>query len=294
MKKWTAGLLSVILVMGITACSKDKEAEKATTPPAAEQPAAGKTDETKAEAPKEAAVPSADELIQKSAEASQKMKSFSMDSDIKQNIVISAGESKQEQKVNISMKIDTTLDPMEMYQEMKMEMPGQGTQDIKQYITQKGIYSQVGGQWVQIPKEQEQQILDSMKMTTQGPEKQLEQFKTISKDAKVSEEGDQYILTADVSGDNLKELAKTYMGQAGGEAAAMLEQMNIKSMKITLGVNKETYFATKTDLNMVMEMEQEGQKVSLEMEMTSGLSKHNEIDKIEVPKEALDGAKAGK
>ncbi|MGM1046451.1 hypothetical protein SAMN05661091_5638 [Paenibacillus uliginis N3/975] len=289
MKKWTAGLLSVILVMGITACSKDKdkEAESAATPPAAEQPAAGKTDDAKTEAP------SVDELIQKSAEASQKMKSFSMDSDIKQNIVVSAGESKQEQKVNISMKIDTTLDPLEMYQEMKMEMPGQGTQDIKQYITQKGIYSQVDGQWVQIPKEQEQEILDSMKAATQGPEKQLEQFKTIAKDAKVSEEGDQYILTADVSGDNLKELAKTYMGQAGGadeQTAAMLEQMNIKSMKITIGMNKDTYFPTKTDMNMVMEMEQEGQKVSLEMEMTSGLSKHNEIDKIEVPQEALDSA----
>ncbi|UNK18823.1 hypothetical protein MNQ98_01880 [Paenibacillus sp. N3/727] len=290
MKKWTAGLLSVILVMGITACSKDKdkEAESAATPPAAEQPATGKTDETKT-----GAAPSVDELIQKSAEASQKMKSFSMDSDIKQNIVVSAGESKQEQKVNISMKIDTTLDPLEMYQEMKMEMPGQGTQDIKQYITQKGIYSQVDGQWVQIPKEQEQEILDSMKATTQGPEKQLEQFRTIAKDAKVSEEGDQYILTADVSGDNLKELAKTYMGQAGGEneqTAAMLEQMNIKSMKITIGMNKDTYFPTKTDMNMVMEMEQEGQKVSLEMEMTSGLSKHNEVDKIEVPQEALDSA----
>lgn len=289
MKKWTAGLLSAILVMGITACSKDKEAEKATTPPAAEQPATGKTEETK-----EAAVPTADELIQKSAEANKKMKSFSMDSDIKQNIVISAGENKQEQKINMSLKVDTTLDPMEMYQEIKMEMPGQVTQDIKQYITQKGIYSQVDGQWAQIPKEQEQQILDGMKMTTQGPEKQLDQFKTIAKDAKVSEEGDQYILTADVSGDNLKELAKTYMGQAGGEAAAMLEQMNIKSMKITLGVNKETYFPTKTDVNMVMEMEQEGQKISFEMEMTNGLSKHNEIDKIEVPKEAIDGAKAGK
>lgn len=295
MKKWTVAVLSVILAMGITACSKEKEADGGTTTtPPAEQPA-GKTEETPAETPKEDALPTVDELIKKSAEASQKMKSFSMETDIKQNIVLGEGESKQEQNVDMAMKVETTMDPMEMYQEMQMDIPGEGKQDIKQYITQNGVYSSVDGKWFQLPEENVKEIMASMEMTTEGPEKQLEQFKSIAKDTKVTEEGDDYILTADVSGDSLKELAKSYMSQAGGtdaQTAAMIEQMDIESLKIIYGVNKESYLPTKSDMDMLMSTEQEGERMSIDMKMKSAFSKHNEIDKIEVPKEALDSAKS--
>lgn len=295
MKKWTLALLSVILVMGITACSKENGADGGTTnPPTTEQPS-GNKEETPGETPKEDALPTVDELIQKSAEASQNMKSFAMDSDIKQNIILGEGESKQEQNIDMAMKIETTLDPMEMVQEITMDVPGEGKQNIKQYITQNGVYSSVDGQWFQLPEESVKEIMASMEMTNEGPEKQLEQFKTIAKDTKVTEEGDSYILTADVSGDSLKELAKSYMSQAGGsndQTAAMMEQMDIKSMKIVYGVKKDTYLPTKSDVDMVMSMDQEGQSISLDMKMKSTYSKHNEIDKIEVPKEALDGAKS--
>ncbi|WP_422660057.1 DUF6612 family protein [Paenibacillus sp. EC2-1] len=294
MKKWTVALLSVILVMGITACSKDEGADGGTaTPPTTEQP--GSNNETPGESPKEDALPTVDELIQKSAEASQNMKSFAMDADIKQMITMSDGKNKQEQNVDMSMKMETTLNPMEMVQEIIMDVPGEGKQNIKQYITQNGVYSSVDGQWFQLPEESVKEIMSSMEMTTEGPEKQLEQFKSIAKDTKVSEEGDAYILTADVSGDSLKELAKSYMNQAGGsndQTAAMMEQMDIKSMKIIYGVKKDTYLPTKSDVDMVMSMDQEGQSISLDMKMKSTYSKHNEIKKIEVPQEALDGAKS--
>lgn len=285
MKKWTAGLLSVILVMGMTACNKDDNKDAnggAGNTPNAEQPGKG------SEAPKDA-VPTVDELIQKSAEASKGLKSFSMDSDIKQNIKVNVGETKEETKVDMSMKMDTTTEPMEMYQELDVNMAGE-KQHMKQYITQKGVFANVDGQWVEVPEEEAKQFQNSLAATAEAPEKQLEQFKKISKDTKVSEEGDQYILTADVSGDNLKELAKSYMSQTGGnneQTEMMMEQMNIKSMKVIFGVNKTTYLPTKTDMDMVMEMEQDGQKISLEMAMKSTISKHNEVKKIEVPAEAL-------
>lgn len=294
MKKWTVALLSVILVMGITACSKDDGADGGTAnPPTTEQPSGN--NETPGESPKEDALPTVDELIQKSAEASQNMKSFAMDADIKQLITIGEGESKQEQNIDMSMKVETTLNPMEMVQEISMDVPGEGKQNIKQYITQNGVYSSVDDQWFQLPEESVKEIMSSMEMTTEGPEKQLEQFKSIAKDTKVSEEGDAYILTADVSGDSLKELAKSYMNQAGGsndQTAAMMEQMDIKSMKIIYGVKKDTYLPTKSDVDMVMSMDQEGQSISLDMKMKSTYSKHNEIEKIEVPQEALDSAKS--
>ncbi|MFC7677956.1 DUF6612 family protein [Paenibacillus sp. GCM10028914] len=296
MKKWSLAVLSLILVMSITACSKEKEGtgEKTNTP-STEQPV-GNNNETPEETPgetsKEETLPTVEELIQKSAEASANMKSFAMESDIKQNIVVGEGENKQEENVDMTMKVETTLDPMEMVQEMEMDIPGQGKQNIKQYITQNGVYSSADGQWFQLPEENVKEIMSAMETTSDGPEKQLEQFKSIAKDTKVSEEGDSYILTADVSGDSLKELAKSYMNQTGGndQTAAMMELMDIKSMKIIYGVNKETYLPTDSNVDMVMSMEQEGQTISFDMKMKSKYSKHNEIDKIEVPQEALDSA----
>ncbi|WP_054956267.1 DUF6612 family protein [Paenibacillus dakarensis] len=295
MKKWMVALLSMTLVLGITACSKEKETGGDTTGTTPTEQKSGNNEKTNAEAPKEDALPTVDELIQKSAEASQKMKSFALDTDIKQNMVFGDGENKQEQDVSIVMNVETTLDPLEMVQEMTMDIPGEGKQDIKQYITQNGVYSSVDGQWFQLPEENVKEIMANMEMTKEGPEKQLEQFKTITKDTKIAEEGDSYILTADVSGDSLKELAKSYMSQAGGsndQTAAMLEQMDIKSMKIMYGVKKDTYLPTKSDVDMVLSTKQDGQSLTIDMKMKSEYTKHNEIDKIEVPQEALDSAKA--
>lgn len=72
--------------------------------------------------------------------------------------------------------------------------------------------------------------------------------------------------------------------------AAMLDQMNIKGIKITYGINKETYLPTKTNVEMTMEMSQDGQSVLLEMKMDSTISKHNEVSEIKVPQEVLDSA----
>lgn len=289
MKKWTAALLGAILVMSMTACGKDnKAADDAATPPATEQGTTPSTETPAKEEPKEDALPTADELLQKSAEASQNLKSFAMKADVKQHIVVE-GEEKQEQDVNMSLDSELTLEPVEMMQNVVMDSP-EGKVEMKQYITEDGIYMLMDGQWMQVPKESEQEIRDGLDMSSASPEQQVEQFKTLAKDFKVTEDGDTYVLTADVSGDNLKELAKSMMSQAGNDPQmeAMMDQMDIKSIHIIYGVQKESYLPATTDLDMVMAMEAEGQKVSLDMKMKSTYSKHNEISKIEVPKEALN------
>lgn len=291
MKKWTAVLLGAILVMSMTACGKDNKAadDAAATPPAAEQGTTTPAETPPAkEEPKEEALPTADDLLQKSAEASKNLKSFAMKADVKQHIVVEGAE-KQEQNVDMSLDSELTLEPVEMMQNVVMDSP-EGKVEMKQYITEDGIYMLMDGQWMQVPKESEQEIRDSLDPSSASPEQQVEQFKALAKDFKVTEDGDAYVLTADVSGDNLKELAKSMMSQAGNDPQmeAMMDQMDIKSIHITYGVQKESYLPVTTDLDMVMAMEAEGQKVSLDMKMKSAYSKHNEISKIEVPKEALE------
>lgn len=296
MKKWTAALLGAVLVLGITACGKEKALEggeanaAATAANESNQGAANTADNTPANT--ETAVPTVEELIKKATEASEKLKSFSMDAKVNQNIVMAQGDQKQEQKVDMTMKIDMVKEPLAMYQVMDMSMGDQGSQNIEQYITQEGIYSKVDGNWVKMPDETRDQLMASLEQSA-SPEAQLEQFKSISNDAKVVEEGDEFVLSADLSGDGLKELAKSLMSQAGGEneqTAAMLEQMNIKEIKISYAVNKETYLPTKSVVEMSMDMDVEGQSVSLDMKMDSNISKYDEITSIEVPQEALDSA----
>ncbi len=294
MKKWTAALLGAILVLGITACGKEKVAEVGEANAAANGSANETVADTGANAPAEdkTAVPTVEELIKKATEASEKLKSFSMDAKVNQNIVMTQGDQTQEQKVDMTMKADMVKEPLAMYQVMDMSMGDQGTQNIEQYITQQGIYSKVDGNWVKLPDENTDQLMASLEQSA-SPEAQLEQFKSIANEAKVVEEGDEFVLSADLSGDGLKELAKSLMSQAGGEneqTAAMLEQMNINMIKISYAVNKETYLPTKSIVEMAMDMDVEGQSVSLDMKMDSTISKYDEITSIEVPQEALDSA----
>ncbi|WP_103108141.1 DUF6612 family protein [Brevibacillus reuszeri] len=278
MKKWSVLFLAVATAISVTACGS------------AEKPNSNaQTNEAKQAA---AAIPTVEEMIEKTAKASAELKSFSMDSKVNQNMVMSQGEQKQEQKVDMTMKSDFVKEPLQMYQEIQMKMP-QGEQAVKQYITNEGIYTQTNGTWMKLPNEMKDQIVASMK-ASMAPEKQMEQFKKIVSDTKIAEDGSDYVISAELSGDNVKELAKELMSQAGAgageQATAMLDSMNIKSLKIQNAVNKETYLPTRSVVNMTMEMEQEGQKISLEMETTSTFSKHNEVGEIKVPEEALKAA----
>jgi len=286
LKKWVALLLGAILVVSMTACGDKKDAAGANSSSTAQT-----TTETEK---KDVQVPSVDELIQKSIDASKSLKNFSMDSQVKQDLTISQGEQKQEQNTEIKLKSDMTKEPFNLYQEMTMNVAGQGEQKVVQYISKDGIYSQVNGQWTKMPDDMKAQILEGAEKGA-SPEQSLERFKSIAKDSKVSEEGTNYILTADLSGDGMKELAKSLMTQSGSNSnpqmEAMIEQMKIKSIKMKFGVNKESYQPTISDVDMSMEVEEQGQKVELNMVMTSTFSKHNEIGEIKVPQEVLDSAK---
>ncbi|EPY06003.1 hypothetical protein PAALTS15_17146, partial [Paenibacillus alvei TS-15] len=66
------------------------------------------------------------------------------------------------------------------------------------------------GQWTKMPDDMKAQILEGAEKGA-SPEQSLERFKSIAKDTKVSEEGTNYILTAELSGDGMKELAKSLM-----------------------------------------------------------------------------------
>lgn len=212
-----------------------------------------------------------------------------MESQVKQKINVKKGTENNEQDTDMTTKSEYIKDPVMMHQEVLMKS-AQGDQKFEQYVTADGFYSQMNGQWMKLPATMGQQVLTAMQQSS-NPEKQLEQFKAISEKTKITEDGDNYLLSAEVSGDDVKELAKSYMNQNGGsdqQMAAMMEQMNIKSMNIAYAVDKKTYFPTRTDVTMVMDMTTGDQTVSIDMDMKATISDHNKVDEIKIPQEALD------
>lgn len=278
-------IIGALLAVSLAACGNDTD--KSATPPASNET----TTESNNTAEQNAAVPTLDELLAKTGEATKALKSFTTEANIDQKIKVDAGEQSQDQQVKTSLKMDIIKDPMMIYQEMELDMSGQ-KQNVKQYITSDKIYSQVGDQWVAIPEEQTKALIEQLK-ASMNPEKELDQFKKVKEDVKITEEGDNYVLNADVSGDNVKELAKSVMEQNGSDAQmqAMLDQMNIKSMKMKYLINKETSLMEKIDVEMVMEMEQNNQKMTMDMKMDTSFSNHDKVAEIKIPQEALDSAK---
>jgi len=287
LKKWTTLFIGALLAVSLAACGNDTD--NTATPPATNNET---TNEGNTPAEQQTKIPTLDELITKTNAATKEMKSFRTEANIDQNLKLDAGEQSQDQQVKTSLKMDIIKDPMMIYQEMNMEMSGQEAQNVKQYITSDKIYSQVGDQWVTIPENQTAALIEQMK-ASMNPEGELEQFKKIEEDTEVTEEGDNYVINADVSGDNVKELAKAVMEQNGSDAQmqAMLDQMNITSMKMKYMINKETYLPASTDVAMVMEMEQNGQKMTMDMKMNSTFSNQDKVEEIKIPQEALDSAK---
>ncbi|WP_289354738.1 DUF6612 family protein [Paenibacillus sp. S-12] len=256
MKKWKAVLVGIVVVIGLTACGKS--------------------------------TPTAEELIQKATEADKTLKSYSLDVHVEQVNAVQ-GDSSQEQKSDIKIKTDFTKEPLGFYQDTSI-VSDQTNQTIKQYFAKEGVYSQVNGEWAKVPDELKSQWEANIKSQTSLTQN-LDKFKSLEKEAKITLEGNEYMMTTDVSGDKGKELAKTLLSESSGaEAAEALGKMNVKTLTMAYGVNKDNFFPTKSDFTLVLEGEENGQKISISMKMTSTISKHNEVAEIKVPKEVVDNA----
>lgn len=292
MKKWTTIFMGVMLTAALAGCGNNEEL-KPSEGAATAAPAGSAAPEASASAaPAEQTsdgVPSVEDLIKKTVAASDQLKSFEMESQVKQKVNVKQGTENNEQDTDMTTKSKYIKEPLMMHQEVQMKT-AQGDQKIEQYVTADGFYSQMNGQWMKMPAAMGQQVITAMQQST-NPEKQLEQFKAISEKTKITEDGDNYMLEAEVSGDDVKELAKTYMNQSGSsdqQMASMMEQMNIKSMNIAYAVDKKTYFPTRTDVTMVMDMTNGDQTISIDMDMKATISDHNKVDEIKIPQEALD------
>lgn len=301
LKMMLVGILAVIL---LTACGNtsnevngnvegNAEAEETTN----DQTTNSTTDVEEVDAPdetEETETLTAEEVLQKSTEAMAALSSYSMEMVSDQEISMGGEDTI---KMVTTTTTDMSLNPMAMYQVTSIEDADgmMESMDNESYFSEAGffVYDSMAGQWFKMPEEFTAELNAMSEMQT-NPAEQLEMLKAYSDDMTMTEEDDHYVLNFEGSGEQFNEMAGMIGGMMGDDMGGMMEEMlsmmTINQLNYVVHVDKETFYQTKVLVNMDMEMDIEGEKMTSIQMMDSTLSKFDEVGAIVVPQEVIDNA----
>ena len=293
MRKWTTAILGAVLAASLSACG-DKKAEEPTDSVAP----SGSTAPTQAAASpddggKASIAPAGDnkdltQLLAKIAEAGNSLKSFTSTVKMNQEINMKQGDMSQQIKTEVDSNSEVTRTPLAVKQTITTTTAGSPAQTVEQYITETGMYSKTGGVWTKLPSSVSQSSIATIQKSS-SPELQLEQFKALEGQTKITEKGDEIILTLELTGDDVKKLGQNVLDSIGGGAdtSAIGGQMDVEKMSIEYAVDKKTYYPVRNNTETKMKVGSDDREMAMEMKMEMTFSKHNEISEIVVPEEAL-------
>lgn len=235
-------------------------------------------------------VPTVDEIFQRASEAAGALSSYSSTSILRMNMTGTFDGQSEEQAYEVRTAMDLIREPLQLFQSMRISMDG-GTQDLKQYVTEEGVYSHVDGMWIKHSEDTSSELISAMKEAL--IDKQLEQYRLFAKDMKVSVQDKAYELHADFSGeilDNFRSALIQQMANGNRDISDMLNKMEIQNVKLSYVVDKNTYLPTKLSMVLSVGMDVDGQGFSMGLMLDSTFSKFGEIKPIHLPQEAIDTA----
>ncbi|MCG1020397.1 DUF6612 family protein [Sutcliffiella horikoshii] len=304
MKSLKMMLVGILAVMLLTACGNtsngvngnvegNAEAEETTN----EQTTNSTTDVEEVDATEETEeveTLTAEDVLQKSTEAMAELSSYSMEMVSDQEISM-AGEDTI--KMVTTTTTDMSLNPMAMYQVTSIEDADgmMESMDNESYFSEAGffVYDSMAGQWFKMPEEFTAELNAMSEMQT-NPAEQLEMLKAYSDDMTMTEEDGHYVLNFEGSGEQFNEMAGMIGGMMGDDMGGMMEEMlsmmTVNQLSYIVHVDKETFYQTKVLVNMDMEMDIEGEKVSSIQSVDSTLSNFDEVGEITVPQDVIDNA----
>ncbi|MEN0644715.1 DUF6612 family protein [Alkalicoccobacillus gibsonii] len=300
MKKIKWLVTGLACTVALVACgNEDASTEESTTNNETEAAASedgteeATTDETEEEGTTEGTTEDAKSILEQSINAMTDVVSFSMDMTMDQTMEM---EGEEPLEMSTKLKMDAIQDPLSFYQVIESPDPLSGElTEVEQYFVDGEIYTYDPSQDMWIKMSGDLIGMNDIEDLEMSPDEQLETLMNFADDITVEDEGDRYALTIDGSGDELKEIAKEL---ANAEADATMqadmdqifEGMNITKLDYVLYINKETYYQEEMSMNLDMEMDAEGDTVTISQVSSGTFGKFNEIDEITVPSEAIDNA----
>ncbi len=263
MKKWGKGVLAALITFSLAGC------------------AGGESPDAK--------LPDAEELMDRIAEAGSGLNSYVQESASKITTGISPGTEAAEFTSETTTTSEYILDPLQMHQSGSTIVEDKEPMDAESYLTDSGFYMYYNSFWRKMPDT----MLEDLKFAAEvqsSPVRRMEQLKTILPYVSVSETGEEYILSAQLSGEETKDLESFYKLQYSSDNLAGEQLALVKSLSLEYRVNKQTYWPTGTVEELVTEEQLEGEGTYREVKQTTSIGQYNTVKEIVIPEEALKAA----
>lgn len=243
-----------------------------------------------------------EQLLTNVQKKSEEIKSLHMDMTLSQTMGMPEAAASegvpQNIKVDSIIKMDMITEPLAAFMDMEMTMPFEmgtegGNMKIQMYMTPEYMYMtspMMGEGWTKISVQEAtgmQYDPESMKNAMSSNEA-FTALKELKDDVTITDQGDTYLISFKGSGDKAQKLFDAQMNAAGENAA--LEGVDIKYNAIDYNyvVDKKTELPVSLNATMDFTVGSDGEGMSIVQVMEGTFSKVNEIDKIEIPQEALD------
>ncbi|MFD1020554.1 DUF6612 family protein [Thalassobacillus hwangdonensis] len=260
MKKWTFTTFMLLALIALSACSKTESEE-------------------------------AGELFQKAVKASEKLESFHMEATMDQEITMEGMEDFPGMNTTTSLSSDIQVEPSAFHQ--TMEMMGQ---KIEMYYTEEALYlnESMNGEtkWYKAP-EKLLEDLNQMGNMQQNPSEQMELLKEYSEDFSLENKEDSYILTFDAEGEKVNKLVQAIMKEnlpEGQFNEEMFEGLTTNQLSFNYTIDKEKYYPEKLDMELEIELEENGERTTINQKINAVYSKFNQVKNIKVPDEVMEQA----
>ncbi|MBM7633193.1 DUF6612 family protein [Geomicrobium sediminis] len=295
MKKMKLWLSLSTFVVVLAACN-DSDADTSTEGEDVENEAETEvdTDENATEEEATEADGEAEEVMRLSYEAMESLESYRGVMDIAQTISFDGEEMPMDSKI----EMDVMMDPMMFAQTITTPDPMTGEEvEIEQYMDEDGIlymFEPMIDEWMKMDLLGDD--LMSIEDLEMSPQEQLEILEQFTENITLSDEGDQYALSVEGSGDDLIEFSKEIVAtQQNDEMMAeqmeqLFNEMTINTFDYVMYINKDTYYQEGIEMNFEMEMTEEGETISINQQMNGTFSDFDGIDTIDIPEEAIENA----
>lgn len=266
----------------------------------AEKPAASGAEKPKTEQKAPAKKLTAGEVLAKSAEATKKVNSYTAEMTMKQAFEI------QGKKMDTSSFINMKSQENPMLGKVKIKITANGLEEqgnsanspnsiiMDMYVTKDKAYmnsSLQKDQWtvMNISGENAGPLSEMGGTSSMNPNQQVEKLKKYARDVKMTESGNQYILTITASEKKMNEMLSDLIPNSS-KMESQGAKVDIQMFKMVLGINKETFLQENFTIDTNMNLMADNNATSMEQHMTGKLTDYNKVEKFEIPKEVTENA----
>ncbi|WJY27119.1 MULTISPECIES: DUF6612 family protein [Sporosarcina] len=284
MKNLLKGTAATLLALTLAACGSDDT-------PKTESGASAETGAKTESAETNGNQMTTKEVYQKAVDASETIESLHGQITIDQNMKVVDDDSMRA-KNKISLDMDVITDPMKLHQVMKMDGGPDAAATMEMYAQDGELYLQTDdmeGQWMSIPADMHDEILDGLDSSNAMLELSL--FQEFDDKFTMEEKEDQYVMHFSAAGEEFSDLLKELMEQDTAEATdGEVGDIDVKKIELTVYLDKETYYTDSYDLKLDAIMDIEGYRTVVLQTVSGDVTEINEVEPFDIPEEIRTNA----